>query len=137
MSTHSIIIVPVENEWHAIYCHWDGHLNQVGKALVTSFNTLELAQDIVALGDCSSIAGAADLDEVVAYTRDKGEASEGTDANVYDTLSEARLDNDEPYMYAFVDGEWTAWVKGRDIGVDIDGSWAEHHSDMFDPITNE
>lgn len=137
MSTHSIIIVPVEDKWHAIYCHWDGHLNQVGKALVSNFNTQEAAEDLVALGDCSSIAGATNLDEVVAYTRDKGEASEGTDADIYDTLDEAIASNDEPYFYAFIDGEWNAWDHGNMLGIDLDSSWAECHSDRFNPITNE
>lgn len=109
MSTNSTIIVEVDGKVKSIYCHWDGHIESVGITLKNHFGTQELAEAVVALGDCSSIAGALDIDDIEAYHRDKGEDWADVEPQVYPTVNAAVEDSDTPFTYAFVDGKWRAW----------------------------
>lgn len=109
MSTNSTIIVEVDGKAKSIYCHWDGHIDSVGFTLRDNFGTQELAEAVVALGDCSSIAGAADIDAIEAYHRDKGEGWLDVKPAVYPTVNAAITDANTPYIYVFVDGKWRAW----------------------------
>jgi hypothetical protein len=54
----------------AIYCHWDGYVNGVGKTLFENYDREKLEQ-LIELGDISSLGET--LDETVAYARDLGE----------------------------------------------------------------
>ena len=54
----------------AIYCHWDGYVNGVGKTLFENYDREKLEQ-LIELGDISSLGET--LDETVAYHRDNGE----------------------------------------------------------------
>lgn len=57
MSTRSNIGVKNGNKVDYIYCHYDGYLEEpgVGYNLFKNFNTMEKAQELVGLGDLSSI----------------------------------------------------------------------------------
>lgn len=115
MSTNSTIIVEVDGKAKSIYCHWDGYIDGVGFALRDNFGTQELAEAVVALGDCSTIAGAADIDAIEAieaYHRDKGEDWADVKPQTYPTMDAAFADADTPYVYMFVDGKWLAWEYG-------------------------
>lgn len=67
MSTRSTIAIKTSTGFSAIYCHNDGSL--VLGELQKHFNTLEKAQELIALGSISSIHEG----QVVAYSRDRGE----------------------------------------------------------------
>ncbi len=114
MSTNSTIIVEVDGKVKSIYCHWDGYLDGVGRALRDSFGTQELAEAVVALGDCSSIAEATNIENIVAYHRNKSEDWADVKPRTYSTVDAARGDADTPYTYAFVDGKWRAWADDED-----------------------
>lgn len=55
----------------SIYCHWDGYLGGNGEKLQNHFQDREKVEQLIALGDISSLGS--DLDETVAYHRDRGE----------------------------------------------------------------
>ena len=54
----------------AIYCHWDGYPDHVGKVLKKHYNKEDELDALLDLGDLSSLAPT--LDESVAYARDRG-----------------------------------------------------------------
>jgi len=57
MSTRSVIAIRnTSGDYDVIYCHWDGYPENNGRILHNHYNTLEKAQELIALGDLSSLA---------------------------------------------------------------------------------
>lgn len=118
MATRSTIAV-IHNDGRVsqVYCHWDGYLEGVGRTLIEHYNSLELAEELMTLGDLSVLgteigrqhdfdALSKDIGDVcTAYGRDRGET--GTEARVFATVKEY-LGNcqSEEYDYLFQTGEW-------------------------------
>lgn len=133
MGTRSTIaILREDGTVSQIYCHWDGYLEHNGRRLFEFYNTPEKVEELIALGDISSLGtcigekhpfdvflkdkmSAEDQalinraeaeDWTFAYGRDRGES--GTQANRYHNLESyqtgARF---EEYNYVFMHGEWT------------------------------
>ena len=72
MATRSrIAIENQDGSVTSIYCHWDGHINSNGVILNDNYNTTDKVNELIALGDLSSLDVA--LDRIVAYHRDNGE----------------------------------------------------------------
>ncbi|WP_299548704.1 hypothetical protein [uncultured Helicobacter sp.] len=59
MATRSYIFVSegksFTDQVKGIYCHWDGYVEGVGKTLKEHYNTDELANALINLGDISSL----------------------------------------------------------------------------------
>jgi hypothetical protein len=55
----------------SIYCHFDGYIDGVGKILQENYNTREKMEQLIDLGDISSLGKT--IEETVAYHRDRGE----------------------------------------------------------------
>ena len=53
MATRSRIAIRIGEKVHSIYCHWDGYPEGVGNELITRFNSRELAEGLVELGNRS------------------------------------------------------------------------------------
>lgn len=119
MSTNASIAVKTKGgKYEQIYLHWDGYPEHTGKRLVENFNTQELAEELVGLGDLSCIGtrighqhpfeahgSESYRDMCCAYGRDRGERD--TKAQVFDTFEDmARGGNDQQYNYVFIDGTW-------------------------------
>jgi hypothetical protein len=113
MSTRSSIAVEHANGTvSAIYCHFDGYLEGVGSNLVDAFNSQEMAETLVALGDLSSVGG----DGPDAYSRDHGETFEDVKPRVYPDFATyaARVgkeigDNGYRYIFRRAEGAWFVW----------------------------
>ena len=72
MATRSnIAIENQDGSVSAIYCHFDGYIDGVGKILQENYNTREKMEQLIALGDISSLGET--IEETVAYHRDRGE----------------------------------------------------------------
>lgn len=102
--------VKIANEYIAIYCHWDGYLNGVGKALKEHFDTYYKAFNLVLGGNCSAIGSNGGI---MRFATRKGEK--------WDFLKPKQSDNpnalaEEEYSYLFEDGKWK-WLN--------DGEWKE------------
>jgi hypothetical protein len=88
MGTRSSIAIKTEDGIKAIYCHWDGYVDHNGKILKEFYNTKDKVNELIALGDLSSLrqepGEAHDFDRgddslgltdnwCMAYGRDRGE----------------------------------------------------------------
>lgn len=123
MSTSCLISKEVgDNQYLTIYCHFDGYPWRMLKLLKKSFNNESKIDELLSLGDCSSI-----YDKLyptpgvvhtflnpqegvtVAYNRDRGE--EDCEAKVYDRYTLARSNNDYHYLWTKDKGwevvDWT------------------------------
>lgn len=128
MGTRSTIaILRADGSVSQIYCHWDGYVEHNGRILFEHYNTAEKVEELIALGDLSSLGKEigvkhpfspnynvpGDSNEwnrlysnmCTAYGRDRGEA--GTQPNRYRDLESYENDaNFEEYNYVFMHGEW-------------------------------
>ena len=126
MSTRSLICKEVgEDEFLAIYCHSDGYPEWTGKKLLDSYNTEEMVDKLLGLGDLSVLDDkleptkenhSFDTPEsgvTVAYARDRGEKKETR------ILSLKRLDSAweefwAEFVYVFTkDKEWKFFEPGK------------------------
>lgn len=88
MSTNSRLrmVLPSGKTAKPIYCHWDGHPNNMLPLLNTYYNTVEKAEELLSLGDLSYLSKRVKPDDMevhsfnhpakdvtVAYHRDRGE----------------------------------------------------------------
>ena len=86
MSTNSTIkLIRKDGTETSIYCHWDGYIEHNGVLLQRYYNTPEKIEDLLALGDISSLGSKLnpstnshnfdnpERDVTVAYHRDRGE----------------------------------------------------------------
>lgn len=105
MATRSTIAVQhTDGTVSQIYCHWDGYLKHNGCLLVNNYNNLELAKELVSLGDMSTLG--ADISDSVFYARDRGETF-GTAPSLFASYEEYSKDySNQEYNYVFKDGQW-------------------------------
>jgi len=129
MSTNSTIAVShADGTVSQIYVHWDGHVNTAGKCLVDNYNSLELAEQLVELGNLSELGARLDANAgethsfekaapgvCVAYARDRGETEQEPER--YDSLEQYRTEcRSEEYDYLFYAGSWFVIQSGVVIG---------------------
>jgi hypothetical protein len=105
-----------EDKYKCVYCHFDGYLNNVGLLLIKYYNTPELVDKLLNLGDISSLSCNIDPNPnlehnfyhpqpyvTVAYGRDRGDSD--VEAKYY-TLDELKhFDFDYVYIYTD-DNKW-------------------------------
>jgi hypothetical protein len=102
MATRSAIAIKTSTGVRAIYCHWDGYLEAAGVTLQESYTTAEQINELMELGDLSTLADTPFGCE--AYHRDRSEPFEQTRAREY---------SDREFLYVFLEtGKW-AVVDGR------------------------
>ena len=112
MSTRSrIAIEKQDGTVTSIYCHFDGYISGNGETLQTNYSNREKVEQLIALGDISSLKS--DIDETVAYHRDRGEdLNQKQHTNVEDFYNEA-FEMGEEYGYLFTkDNKWLASTGG-------------------------
>lgn len=123
MSTHCGIAVKHETGFNVIYCHHDGYLSYMFKTLKENYNSEELATKLVSLGDASSInknlypTGPHSFDNperevCVFYNRDRGEPWEDV---CPENHSLNWIINGFFYAYVWFDGQWHAYVDGKEV----------------------
>lgn len=106
MATRSrIAIENQDGSITSIYCHWDGHIETNGVILNNNYNTKEKVEELIALGNLSSLDKT--LETTVAYARDQGD---DVIQNLYLNVEEL-FDNGfgigVEYIYCFIkDGYW-------------------------------
>jgi hypothetical protein len=119
MATRSLIGVMHGDKCKAVYCHFDGYLEGVGKTLLENYDSAK-ANHLVSLGDISVLAENIVIPEFVEhsfenraegitvfYGRDRGET--GIDFKVFHDYDEV-LDFADgcmlEYYYIMKDGVW-------------------------------
>lgn len=125
MGTRSSIAIKTEDGIKAIYCHWDGYVDHNGKLLNEFYNTTDKVNELIALGDLSSLGSQIgqqhDFDAkygpepqldltgnwCLAYGRDRGET--GTEAQTFKDIGswvEAEAERWCEYFYLFDGQDW-------------------------------
>lgn len=113
MSTNSSISVQVGETVKSIYCHWDGYPSHNGRILLESYNSQELAEKVVSVGDLSVLAESMEAPDghsfedaakgcSIAYGRDRGEKNVETKEHL--SYADA-LEHCEQECNYFWDGE--------------------------------
>ena len=106
MSTHSRVgYTHANGTISSIYIHFDGYYEEVGRTLLEHYNSLERAEEIVALGDASTLD--VTLEKSVFYSRDHGET--GVEAELSKNLDEFYQDcrdSAASFAYLWLDGGW-------------------------------
>jgi len=118
MATRSrIAIENQDGSVTSVYCHWDGYIETNGVILNNNYNTKEKVEELIALGNLSSLDKT--LETTVAYARDRGEDShQATYSNVEELFEDGFGDIVE-YVYCFIkDGYWLVGTLESD-NVDI------------------
>ena len=114
----NIAIVNEDGSITSIYCHYDSYPQYVGKMLLNHYNNVGIINELMELGDLSSLgenlyaAGhtwAAPIEGVcVAYGRDRGE--KGVESRVFKSIEQYNRNADNSgvnYQYLFDNGKWT------------------------------
>lgn len=116
MSTRSSITAKCEDgKFRSIYCHFDGYPSNVGEILQNYFSDQEKIEQLLALGDLSSLAPSIEAPDghtydnrieghTVAYHRDRGEDKEDTKCFVGETLKSCQ--NNQAYNYYWDGKQW-------------------------------
>ena len=129
MATRSAIgIVTPEGKVRAVYCHWDGYPQHVGKVLDKHYTSIDKVYALMDQGNLSSLAAEIgdkhDFDTRVEgictfYGRDRGE--EGCESRVFATPKKFIKHYEESwceYFYLFDNGVWTVYHNNKFISVD-------------------
>lgn len=105
MATRSIIAVKNTNDtYDAIYCHWDGHPDGVGKTLRDNYRTCLLAHELIGRGDLSSLGPSIESSQF--YTS-KGEDLKKHYADNMEELKNIASGMWAEYLYVFEDDKWS------------------------------
>lgn len=115
MSTNaSIAVEHKDGSVSVVYLHHDGSVNWAGKTLLGHYNSLELAEQLVALGDMSVLGeriepigehtfANPESGTTVYYNRDR---DEDTVMFHYDSIEDyIRYNDQEKYNYIFTEGD--------------------------------
>jgi len=113
MATRSRIAIRIGDKVHSVYCHWDGYPEGVGNELITRFNSRELAEGLVELGNrswliqpdgcipTSALVGAPSSAELY------DEPAEVVSKEQWERFSKDPIDG-EQYVYEWIDDE--GWI---------------------------
>ena len=109
MSTRSrIAIENQDGTVTSIYCHFDGYLSHNGEILQNHFQDREKVEQLIALGDISSLES--DIDETIAYHRDRGE---DLNQHQHKDVEGFFVDNMQEYGYLLTkDNKWLVSTGG-------------------------
>lgn len=130
MSTNAGVAVRTGETFQTIYCHWDGYPEYMLPMLSNNYNSLELANKLISMGDASMIekniepdpAKPHDFDNYqqdvcVFYHRDRGDSWESSRSVCYSKRDLFRVPAFD-YVYIFEDGQWNAYnMNGRRLNV--------------------
>ena len=110
MATRSrIAIENQDGSVTSIYCHWDGHIETNGVILNQYYRTKDKVEELIALGDLSSLDVA--LDRIVAYHRDNGEDLNQKPFSNVEDLFEDGFSSGIEYIYCFTKN--SIWLVGE------------------------
>ena len=109
MSTRSrIAIEHQDGTVTSIYCHFDGYISGNGETLQTNYSNREKVEQLIALGDISSLES--DIDETIAYHRDRGE---DLNQHQHKDVEGFFVDNMQEYGYLLTkDNKWLVSTGG-------------------------
>jgi hypothetical protein len=114
MGTRSLVGVMVGDKCRAVYVHWDGYLDGVGRELHEGYTTQTAVEELISYGDRSSLTD--------GFYKDRGETGvEPTEYETFEEFFDAANGCGAEYYYVFKDGEWYCgdcygrWASGTGI----------------------
>jgi hypothetical protein len=118
MATRSrIAIENQDGSVTSVYCHWDGYIKSNGVILNDNYNTKDKVEELIALGDLSSLD--ITIDRTVSYHRDNGEDLNQKPFNNVEELFEDGFRSGVEYIYCFTkDGIWLVNALGS-VNIDV------------------
>ena len=112
MSTNaSVHVKGLDGKVRSIYIHWDGYLSHAGDMLRNHYSTQAAADELVGMGDCSSLD--ATLDDSTFYHRDRNEDYDDVRANEAFNLVDSLELNSQQYDYYFDTAQWHLVTGGK------------------------
>lgn len=108
MATRSRIgILQKDGTVKSIYCHFDGYPSGVGETLMENYDTKEKIEELLNLGDLSSLG--LDIEDSIFYNRDREEDWE--QVKPANHINEEKFIKDAQgcwaeYAYLFKEDEW-------------------------------
>jgi hypothetical protein len=122
MATRSMIGLSDGKAIVAIYCHYDGYPQHVGRILFENYDSVDKVQELLKLGNLSSLGkeigekqdfnNPTDRDWCLAYGRDRGERNQ--EAKSFHSLFYAANHFDHcDYFYVFEDNRWQFMRNGN------------------------
>lgn len=123
MGTRSTISIKTREGYNTIYCHWDGYPSYNGRLLLEHFNSPEKVEELISLGDLSSLREKIHPDPnqphsfdnpqgdvCIYYGRDRGEKDVGMQKV---KRSEKFPDMWQDYDYMFDGDKWNYREAGK------------------------
>ena len=102
MATRSTIGIQNDDETiEAVYCHWDGYLEGVGKTLKENYNSEDKIRQLLSFGNISSLGE--DINSSLFYERDRQEKDQKSE--ILKTQKQL-LDFRQEYNYVWINGQW-------------------------------
>lgn len=121
MGTRSLISVRKDDGWYyTVYCHYDGYPSHNGVKLLTHYNSKQMAEALIDLGDLSYLDDSIACPEghtfdhpvkghTITYGRDRGyskeECAAARNVSLQGVLNSMR-NSDAEYAYIWTDGHW-------------------------------
>jgi len=133
MSTRSSINIQNEDgSVDGIYCHYDGHVDSVGKMLINNYTTDEKVRELIDLGDISYLGPTPSEEDTRSYHRWRDE-----DLNISHYSSADEIDRRSfSYNYLWKNDMW--WLSESGSGwIPLDQVIMEAKADKFYPAINE
>ena len=111
MSTRSRIAIENQNgSVTSIYCHFDGYISGVGKLLKEYYTTQAKVEELIELGDISSLDES--TEDTIAYHRDRNEDLCKTSYLCVEDLFDLGFQSGEEYVYCFTKNN--IWLVNED-----------------------
>ena len=105
MSTNaSVHVKGTDGKVRSIYIHWDGYLSGVGHMLRDHYSNQAAADELVGMGDCSSLESS--LEDSTFYHRDRNEDYDDVRPNEAFNLVDSLELNSQSYDYYFDTAQW-------------------------------
>lgn len=131
MSTSSGIALRQGETYTTIYCHWDGHPQTMYPILRDYYNSFELVNKLISMGDASSIEAKIDPDPTkphtfdkyqpdvcVFYHRDRGDSWLECQPTCF-IWEELWKQPAFEWIYIFEDEQWSVYRNGRKVDLAI------------------
>jgi hypothetical protein len=115
MATRSYIAIEnKDGSVRSIYCHWDGYPEGVGQKLKDHYKTRSDVEELIDLGNISSLDS--NIYKTEAYVRDRGEDEKDNAPKIHSGLGAFEMyfkKGTADYAYVFTkDNEWSWYGYG-------------------------
>lgn len=105
MSTRCRIAINDGDSFRSIYCHYDGYPEYMGRQLPNHYNTTEIVNELINLGDISFLMDTIDETRPLSYY-EKGEDLVIKSSPNLASLLGTFMNSDEEYLYLWDNNKW-------------------------------